>query len=334
LRRLGGLFPEIVSVRNLWRGWRDFRQGKRRRPSVREFEVDAQRQVFRLRRALIRGTYTPGEFRLVGIQEPKRRLISAAPVRDRVVHHAVHRVLAPRLDRSLIDTTFACLPGRGSHRAIVHFLSALRRFRHVLLLDIRHYFLSIDREILLELMGRQIKDQDLLRLLARIAESGDGIYQRPRVAEFLGLPPGFPPPGCGLPIGNLTSQWWGNHYLSGVDHFIKRELKIPAYQRYMDDLALFADSASRLEEARGQIQEWLREHRHLRLKRPNAAVRRTTAPFTYLGYRVTQAGIRPTSKFLQRMQARVMELVLQGDIDKLERSVASCRGLLTFPTGL
>ena len=102
----------------------------------------------------------------------------------------------------------------------------------------------------------------------------------------------------------------------------------------MDDLALFADSASRLEEARGKIQEWLWEHRHLHLKQPNASVRRTTAAFTYLGYRVTRAGIRPTSNFLQRMQARVMELVLLGDMDKLERSVASCRGLLTFPTGL
>ncbi|MCP4378323.1 MAG: RNA-dependent DNA polymerase, partial [bacterium] len=103
------------------------------------FEQDADRQVVRLHRGLTSECYRPGDYRLFPIWEPKRRLIAAAAVRDRVVHHALHRVLAPLLDPNLIHTTYACLPNRGSHRALLAYLAALRRYRCVLMLDIRHY---------------------------------------------------------------------------------------------------------------------------------------------------------------------------------------------------
>ena len=148
--------------------------------------------------------------------------------------------------------------------------------------------------------------------------------------EFLGLEAGFPPAGCGLPIGNLTSQWWGNHYLSGLDHFLKRELKIPHAQRYMDDLALFSDSRSELVEARLAAGEWLAAERRLRFKRPNARPRATRGRFTYLGYRVSRAGVRPTDAMLQRMRQRMAALLLTGDVEKIERSVASYRGVVGF----
>ncbi len=330
MKRFGGLFDQVSSTENLWRAWREFRRGKRGRPSVRAFELDAERQILRLHRELPAGQYLPGEYRLAGITEPKRRLIAAAPVLDRVVHHAVHRVLALLLDRGLIDTTFACLPGRGSHRAVLAFVRGLRRYRFVLCLDMRHYFLAIDRPILLDLMARRLKDRALLELLETIAGSGAGIYRRRGVADFLGLDPGFPPPGCGLPIGNLTSQWWGNHYLSGFDHFVKRDLKIPHYQRYMDDAALFSDSRSELLDAREAAGDWLARHRRLALKDPRAEPRSTRRSFTYLGYRVSPAGIRPTREVLKRIERRITDLVLQGDVERIERSVASYRGVVNF----
>ncbi len=153
MRRAGGLFDEVVSVRNLWRAWRDFRRGKRGRPSVARFEPEADRQVLRLHRALAAGRWRPGTPRLVLVREPKRRVVAAAPVRDRVVHHAIHRVVAPRLDRTLIDTVFSGLPGRGSHRAVLAFAAALRRYRYALLLDVRRYFASIDRRVLAGLLA-------------------------------------------------------------------------------------------------------------------------------------------------------------------------------------
>ncbi len=330
MKSFGRLFDRLVSTANLWRGWREFRRGKRNRPSVRAFELDAERQVPRLHRELSGDRYLCGEYRLMALREPKRRLIAAACVRDRVVHHAVHRVLAPLFDPGLVDTTFACLPGRGSHRAVLAFVAALRRYRYVLNLDIRHYFLSIDRRILLELMARRLREKRLVGLLYTITESGAGLYRHRGVPEFLGLEPGFPPEGCGLPIGNLTSQWWGNQYLSGFDHFLKRDLKIPHCQRYMDDTALFSDSRAQLVEARGAAKQWLASERRLRLKRPDAAPRSSHGRFNYLGYRVSRAGIRPAPAMLDKMRRRITELVLEGDAETIERSVASYRGVVRF----
>ena len=152
--------------------------------------------------------------------------------------------------------------------------------------------------------------------------------------EFLGLEGGFPPAGSGLPIGNLTSQWWGNHYLSGFDHFIKRELEIPHYQRYMDDAALFADSRSQLVEAREAAAEWLATERRLRLKNPQTMPKATRGRFTYLGYRVSPAGIQPSRTMLERMRQRMTALVLAGDVERIERSVASYRGVVRFGEAL
>ena len=331
MKRHGHLFPHVTDPENLWSAWLDFRRGKRDRPSVRAFEVDADREVLRLRRELESGSWWPGEFRLFVVHEPKRRLIAAAPVRDRVVHHAVYRVLAPRLDPGLVDHTYACLEGRGSHRALLAFQRAQRRHRYLLHLDIRRYFLSVDRRILLELMARRIKDRRLLDLLERIAEGGRGLYQEPAHRALLGLEPGFPPPGCGLPIGNLTSQWWGNHYLSGLDHFVKRELRIPHAQRYMDDISLFADSRAELEEARAAIAEWLWRERRLRLKKPGAAVRSARRRVLYLGHRVGRAEIRPGPAALRRARQRLMGHLVHGDDEAFERCLASYRGILAGP---
>jgi hypothetical protein len=330
MRRLRGLFDEVRSVGNLRGAWTDFRRNKGGRPTVRAFAPGAERAVWGLHRALSTSAYRHGPYKLLYLHEPKRRLIAAARIRDRIVHHAVHRALSPHLDRSLIDTTYACLPGRGSHRAVLRLVRELRRRRYLLMLDVRHYFLSIDRGILLDLMARRLKDRRLLELLRVIADSGEGIFREPGVAEFLGLDPDFPPPGCGLPIGNLTSQWWGNHYLSGLDHFVKRELKIPHYQRYLDDLTLLADSRSQLEEAREAIANWLGHERRLKLKHPNAAVRDTGGRVTYLGYRISRAGVRPSASMLKRMEQRIGEQVLDGDPETIEHALASYRGVWLF----
>jgi hypothetical protein len=295
---------------------------------VRAFEPDADKQVLRLHHELMRGQYAPRPYHLKLIREPKKRLVAAANVRDRVVHHGLHRVLSPRLDPGLIDTTYACLPGRGSHRAILAFVGALRRHAYVMMLDIRHYFLSIDLDILMQLMARRLKERRLLGLLQIIAESGTGIYRHPSIAAFLELDTGFPPERCGLPIGNLTSQWWGNHYLSGLDHFAKRDLKVPHYQRYMDDITLFGNSRSRLYQARQAMVEWLRDERRLYLKQPEATPRSTKCRFTYLGYQVARSGAKPTQLMLRRMQQRVSALAISGDDESIARSIASYQGLL------
>ncbi len=332
MRRCGEPLERVIAPGNLWRAWRDFRRGKRNRPSVAAFEARAERNVLELHRDLAHGRYQPGGYRLRLIHEPKRRLIAAADVRDRVVHHAIHRVLAPEVDRRLIDQTYACLPRRGCHRAALHLLGALRRQRFALFLDVRRYFLSIDRAILIdEVMARAVKDRGRLELMRRVANSGAGLYRAPGVAEFLDLEPGFPPAGAGLPIGNLTSQWWGNHYLSGLDHYVKRDLGVAHYQRYMDDFVLLGADRRSLLEARDAIAAWLGQHRRLQLKHPNATPKDAAAGrFDFLGFRVSRAGLAPTRAAMKRMQQKVRDKVLHGDAASVRRSLASYRGLFAF----
>ena len=326
MRRVGDIFDELASFENLWAAWREMRRGKRRRPSVAGFEVEFDRHLFRIRRGLLSGAWRPGTPRMRLVREPKARLVVAAPVGDRVVHHAAHRLLAPVLDRRLTDRCYACLEGRGTHRALLAFLGAMRRHRQVLLLDMRAYFPSIDRGLLGEVMRRSIKDPRVFALLRRVADSGEGLYADPGLRRVLALPDDLPRPGCGVPIGNLLSQWWGNHYLRAFDHYLERELRVPYTQRYMDDVAIFADDPARLEDVRDAAAEWLWRERRLRLKDPAAAPRDCRVPCVYLGHRVTRAGIERSGPSRRRLVRRLRRVAAGGHHARLERALASLAG--------
>ncbi|HNC99782.1 MAG TPA: RNA-dependent DNA polymerase, partial [Myxococcota bacterium] len=170
-------FEKVVHPENLWLAWRDFERTKRRRRDVAAFGVDAERQVLRLSRELSAGRWSPGGYKLLRICDPKRRLVAAAPVRDRVVHHALHRVLAPWWNRRFLHHSYACLPGRGSHRALLAFLGRARRFRFVLSLDISRYFYSIDRSSLQQLLFPAFPEARLQALLQRVLDSGGTLYR-------------------------------------------------------------------------------------------------------------------------------------------------------------
>jgi len=321
------VWDEIVDPANVWRAWREFASGKQRRPRVAELAIDAPSHVLRLANELAFGDYRPGSYRLIKIRDPKRRVVAAAPVRDRIVHHALHRVLAPRLNRSFSDQSYACLEGRGSHRAVLRFRGELRRYRWVLSLDIRRYFYSVDRAILRALLFRRLPEPKLRGLLGRIIASGAGLYDRADVVDWLGWDQPNPT-GRGLPIGNLTSQWWGNLYLDGLDHYAQRVLRVPSYQRYMDDFTLFANGRSDLLGLRDRIANWLREQRSLELKDPGARPRRCSGSHLYLGYRVSPGGIEPGP----RMRARAPALIARraGEPEKLRASLAALRACWEF----
>lgn len=323
-------FEAIVDPLNLWDAWKDFRHGKRRRPDVAVFAVDAPTRVLALSRSLRSGRWRPGTYRLLYITDPKRRVIAAASVPDRVVHHAIHRCLAPWWNRRFIHHSYACLEGRGVHRALLAFQRAQARHRWLLHLDVRRFFYSIDRARLRRILFDRLPEPELRALLSRVLGSGGELYRSPEVAAWLGWEqPGQR--GRGLPIGNLTSQWWGNVYLDGLDHHVCRVLGIGAYLRYMDDFVLFADSRGLLEERRRQVAGWLEQHRGLRLKDPDAPVRSAHAPTLFLGHRVTRRNIRPGPKARGRLPAR-----LGGHADdpaKLEAVIRSYAALWRFGVG-
>jgi RNA-directed DNA polymerase len=252
------LFEELVSWPNLLRAFRDAARGKRRQPNVAAFEHRLEDNLAALRRDLIDQTYLPGAYTSFYIHEPKRRLISAAPFRDRVVHHALFNVIEPVFERGFIADSYANRCGKGTHRALDRCQELSRRFPYVLQLDLRQFFPSIDHEVLRRLLARKLCDPAVLSLIDKILKSGEGVLDASYDMVY------FPGDDLfavnrprGLPIGNLTSQFWANVLLDPIDHFVKRELRCPGYVRYVDDLLFFGRDKSALWMAKQEVQSRL-----------------------------------------------------------------------------
>lgn len=304
MKRTSNLWPEVVSWDNLVSAARRARRGKRFKAGPLLFEHDVEAELLRLQAELTDGSYSPGAYRAFIIHEPKRRLISAAPYRDRVVHHALCRVIEPIFERTFLGCSYANRTGYGTHRALRRFTRLLRSSDWVLRCDIRQYFPSIDHEILKGLIRRKIKCRPTLELIDRII---DGSNQQEPVDNpwFRGdtLLTGMER-RRGLPIGNLTSQFFANVYLNSLDHLVVEQLRTPGYVRYVDDFALFGDDLHRLIELRDQIVEHLYRLR-LRLHPAKTQLFRTAVGASFVGFRVLPDRIRIRSENLRRARRRL-----------------------------
>jgi RNA-directed DNA polymerase len=247
MKRLGGIFEQVVAFDNLLLAFRKARRGKRRRPPVAGFELRLERELLALQLELLTGDYQPGGYRLFTIYERKPRLIAAAPFRDRVVHHALLNVIEPVIDRRFIDDSYACRAGKGTHAAVERYQHWSRRHAYALKVDIARYFPSIDHDILKGKLRRYLKDARVLRLFDRIIGSGPP-FEETGLADYFPGDDLFGPieRGRGIPIGNLTSQFLANLYLDGFDHFVKEVLGVRPYLRYVDDMVLLDDDKGRL----------------------------------------------------------------------------------------
>lgn len=240
-------FARLCSFEHLLNAYTRAARGKRTREPIAAFEHAVADQLLQLAQELETGTYRPGAYVHFLIHEPKRRRISAAPFRDRVVHHALCAIIEPRFERLFVPGSFANRIGKGTHAALDRLQALARRHRFVLRADIVKHFPSIDHEILCDVLARAIPEADLMQLVDLILSSGDGVLADEYDPVFF--------PGddllatCrprGLPIGNLTSQFWSNCYLHSFDQFVSRQLGCRAYVRYVDDFCLFGDDARTL----------------------------------------------------------------------------------------
>lgn len=277
------MFDQLTSWSNLLLAFHKAARGKRGKPGVAAFEHRLEDNLLQIQRELRHRTYTPGSYVSFHIHDPKRRLISAAPFRDRVVHHALCNLIEPVFERSFIEDSYANRLGKGTHRARDRCQQYARRFRYVLQLDVRQFFPSIDHAVLLQQLQRKLHDPSVLWLCSRILESGVGVLGNEYdMVYFPGddLLAALRPRG--LPIGNLTSQFWANVYLNPVDHFIKRELGCKGYVRYVDDLLLFHDDRKTLTRWKRQLISRLAT---LRLApHPGAQPRPVTEGIPFLGF--------------------------------------------------
>lgn len=280
-RRHDGLFDGIADFRALHAAARRAVLGKRRKPGAAAFFANLERELLRLERELRDGSYRPGRYVEIEVWDPKHRIVSAAPFRDRVVHHALCAAVEPIFEAGFIDHTFANRKGKGTHRAIEVYERYRNRHAHVLRCDIYRYFPSIDHAILKAEYRRRIACAATLALMTAIVDGSNA--QEPVELHF----PGddlFAPFARrrGLPIGNLTSQFSANLYLDRFDHFVTEVLRAP-YVRYVDDFALFHDDQDVLAEWRGEIERYL-EGRRLRLHSRKTAILPTCQPAAFLGF--------------------------------------------------
>lgn len=289
VKRVGKLFDRVVSYDNmrtaLWKAAR----GKRDRREVTAIVKRCDAWIAEAIRAIEDGSFPFGKFQQFLIRDPKIRIITAPCFQERVVHHAIMNVCEPIFDRWLIDATYACRVGRGRDLAVRRAVQFARRFDCFVKLDIRKYFDSIPHQRLLELLGRKFKDERLLRLFGSIIRSFRGNL------------------GCGVPIGSLTSQHFANYYLGWFDRFVKEQLRIRGYIRYMDDMILWHTDRKYLRDMTYHCEVFLKESLGLVVKR--ASIQSSDGGVDFLGCRVfrTHAVLSRRSRVRWRRKLRMLQ---------------------------
>ena len=326
MKRVGNIWQQVVSFDNLLAASYRALRGKRSRPDAAAFFMDLEHNLVHLQDRLASGSYQPETYRTFEIREPKRRLISVAPFGDRVVHHALVRVIEPWFERRFIHHSYACRRGKGQHRCLERFVPWARGSRYVLQCDVRRFFPSIDHEILKQQLARVIKDRRVLDLAERII---DGSNPQDEATVYFAGDDLFTPwiRRRGLPIGNLTSQFFANVYLDSLDHFVKERLRIRRYLRYCDDFALMGEDRQALWSARDRLGEHLAALR-LKLHPRKSRVRRVGEGIEFLGFVVGQRSMRVRRSTVRRMRRRLRRLersLAAGEIglDRVRQSLQS-----------
>jgi retron-type reverse transcriptase len=322
MKRYGNLYPQIIDFANLILAARKAQRGKRFRENVLKFNYNLEIELAKIKSELESKTYQPGRYKTFEIFEPKPRMISAAPYRDRVVHHALCNIILPIIEKSFIEDSYANRLGYGTHKALRRFTNFARSSRYVLQCDIKKYFPSIDHEILKSLLRRKLKCPDTLWLIDTIINSSNP--QVSAIEYFPGDDLLLPlQRRIGLPIGNLTSQFFANVYLNSLDHFVKEELRVKKYIRYVDDFALFSDDKVFLAEARLAIEEYLFGLR-LKLHPIKSQLFETRYGANFLGFRILPDRIRVRTENLRRGRRRLIKMQKDYAQGKINYKDVSC----------
>lgn len=303
MKRIKNLWEKIVSLDNLFLAAKKAQKGKRFQDNVAGFNMRHESELFQLQKELMNGTYVPGAYKAFRIREPKLRLISAAPYRDRVVHHALCNVIEPIFEKTFIYDSYACRKRKGTHRAIDRFQEFTKKNRYVLKCDIVKYFPSIDHEILFDLIRRKIGCKDTLWLIKLIIDHSNPQDEMNRYFPGDSL---FTPfeRRRGIPIGNLTSQFFANIYLNGMDHFIKEKLRCRCYVRYVDDFVVLDSGKELLSEIKFAIVYYLEQLR-LTLHPNKCRIYPTNEGTLFLGFYIWPQRRRLDAENIKRFKRKI-----------------------------
>lgn len=285
MKREGYLIEKIADPDNLRLAYWKARRGKENRPEVTAYRRRLDANLTRLRRELLAGDADVGHYTYFRIFDPKERTICAASFPERVLHHAVMNVCHDSFERFQIFDSYATRPGKGQYAALDRVRGYVSRYRWFCKLDVRKFFDSINHEMLYSRLERKFKDPSLLRVLRSIIDS----YE---VA-----------PGHGLPIGNLTSQYFANFYLGYADHYIREKLRVPAYVRYMDDMLFWHDDREAIKRIADRFVSFVETDLCLTLK--PACINTTDKGVPFLGYVLFPRGVRLNRNSKKRFKRKI-----------------------------
>ncbi|MFO0862584.1 MAG: reverse transcriptase/maturase family protein [Candidatus Saccharibacteria bacterium] len=269
------LYSKVISVENLFQAWAEFRSDKQSKPDVMRFERNLEENLFALYHLLRTKQYKHGNYQAFYIHDPKQRLIHKATVQDRVLHHAIFKVLNPIFEPTFIAHSFSCRVGKGTHKGVTALAGMLRKVSKnntkpcfALKCDVRKFFASVDQDILFGILQKRIQDEDMMSLLNKI------VYSFKKEAN----------PYKGLPIGNLTSQLFANIYMNELDQFVKHQLRVEYYVRYTDDFIIVSDNTDYLQALLPKIRQFLNDTLLLELHPNKISIRKFRQGIDFLGY--------------------------------------------------
>ncbi|MBI2012906.1 MAG: hypothetical protein HYS88_00420 [Candidatus Colwellbacteria bacterium] len=310
-------------MENLLEAWQEFIQGKRQKRDVQEFSLHLMDNILELHHDLSASSYRHGGYRAFNISDPKPRNIHKAAVRDRLLHHAIYRILYPFFDRTFMADSYSCRFQKGTYKAINRFRGlAYKMSRNntrscwILKCDIKRFFENIDHEVLGNILRKYISDGNIMRLLTEVIGSFSSTRK-----------------GMSLPLGNLTSQLFVNIYMNELDQFVKHRLKASYYIRYADDFVILSEDRGHLESLIAPIQEFLKSKLKLELHSDKIFIKTLAAGVDFLGWvhfpnhRVLRTATK--RRMLKRVQSNsapetinsYLGLLSHGNTDKLQRRI-------------
>ncbi|OGM29523.1 hypothetical protein A2630_00835 [Candidatus Woesebacteria bacterium RIFCSPHIGHO2_01_FULL_44_10] len=326
--RLRHTYNDIIRLENFLSSWQEFLKGKKKRRDVFEFSLHLIDNLVDLHKKLTDKTYRHGEYFAFKINDPKPRSIHKAGVADRLLHHAIYRILYPYFDKKFIFDSYSCRIDKGTHKAINRFRYFARkasknntRTAWVLKCDIKKFFANIDHQILKKILKNHIADQEVLWLLRQVIDS----FETPEKPE------------TGLPLGNLTSQLLVNVYMNEFDRFIKRKLKVKYYLRYADDFTALSEDKQYLVDLIPKMSQFLQTELKLSLHPKKIFIKTLVSGVDFLGWthfphhRVLRTSTKRrmltklSKNFSLESLASYLGLLSHGDTFKLRQKITSRR---------
>jgi retron-type reverse transcriptase len=311
MKRHNNLFEQIITLDNLELAYKKAKLGKGKKTSVIRFAQNSEGRLLAIQESLINKTFTTSSYTVKQIYEPKERTIYVLPFApDRIVQHAIMNILEPIWDKLFIHDSYACRVGKGIHKGSSKTMEFVRKYKYCLKCDVSKFYPSIKHNILFSIIQKKIKCNDTLDLLHNIVYSVEGV-----------------------PIGNYTSQWFGNLYLNELDTYLKQDNHIKGYIRYCDDFLLFHNDKSYLSSLSLKVQDFV--WTKLRLILSKCDLFQVKRGVDFLGYRHFPSHVLLRKSTVKRVKKRLLELpklLKQGkiNIESYTSSLASTNGWLKW----